>query len=864
MELSTGTRLGPYEIIARVGAGGMGEVYKAHDTRLGRAVAIKVLAARIRDDDAVRKRFLREARAISALNHPHICSLYDIGRENGNEFLVMEYLEGETLAELLARDRIPFSDAIRYALEIAEALERAHRQGIVHRDLKPGNVMITKSGAKLLDFGLARVLETESSLSAPLTADDAMIGTVEYMAPEQLQGGTVDARADIFAFGVLLYEMFTGVRPFSGHNRASVIGAILFADPAPAVERDASLSSQLDRLIRTCLAKDPEERIQTAHDVRLQLEWIRDGVTGNSGVFRRPRFLRRTVSTLWIALAAVAGAAVGGLWIHHLDVPAKHEVRFEMTSPVAGEQIDWPAISPDGTKIAFVSESSVGGRSLWVRELRSGTVRKIASPDDVKQLFWEPGGSSIAFFVGNKMEAFSFSDSRTQTLATADSPRGGTWNDKGTLLYAPHVGDGLWATTIAASVPRRITTLDRSRQDSSHRWPEFLPDGDHFLFVIRSSNLQRSGLYAGSLSDAHLLKKISTIQTHALVTSDGWLLFTDDRKLFRQRFDLRSLVLSGAASVVADGIEPDLKVTGATRISASRDGTIVFSSPLDRRSHLAWLDANGKLIRTLTTDDYYVNPALSPDQKTIAVSRINPRSGLNSIWLVNAQSGALSPLVDDDSDADEPIWSADGRNIYYMSDRRGSYEVYERAIGQVASDRLVFASHTYAQPIADARTGLLLRVAEREKTAAYFFWRTGEPSPKLLMRNDTGGVADLTRDGRWLVAMGMRNDSHAYNLFLQSIDDPSRVLQVTARGAEQPTWRPDGKEFYYISVDGDVTATPFRDGQLGASRTLFRLPGVDPFYSAHDYCPNFNGSRFAVLQHPTNIRVSTATIIVQK
>ena len=862
MGLPSGTRLGPYEIAARIGAGGMGEVYKAVDTRLDRPVAIKVLTTRHEAAPSDRKRFAREARAISALNHPNICSLYDIGSENGNEFLVMEYIEGETLAERLGRGPLTPAETIQYGWEIASALERAHRQGIVHRDLKPGNIMLTRTGAKLLDFGLARILESEPQSASLLTVEDAIVGTIEYMAPEQLNGGTVDARADIFSLGVVLYEMISGVRPFLGHNRASVIGAILFSTPSAITVHDRTVPAALERLITACLAKDPNDRVQTAHDVRLNLEWMRDGASGQVLLPKRQRRTRR----IWLFAAAavtvaglVAAAVVGSKLV---STQRRSEIRFTLGAPVAGEQIDWPIISPDGTKIAFVSGAATRGGSLWIRRLDSTTATRLAGTDGATQPFWSPDGSAIAFFAGNKLQMLPLGSARPNTLAMAAGPRGGTWSRNGTLLFAPHITGAIWATSAAGAPSREVTRLDAKQGDTSHRWPEFLPDGEHFIFVIRSSQLQRAGLYVGSLRDP-TIRKVSTLQSRALVTRDGWMLFVDGRLLWRQRFDLDSHVLVGERAAVAENIEPDLKITGAVRITAADDGTLAFLSPADARTRVNWVDDQGKVIHVLTEPGYYVNPSLSPDDKTLAISRIDPDTGRNAIWLIDTTTGALSPFVNDGVNADSPIWSFDGKSILYTSDRRGVFETYVRGIDAVGGDRLVLAGHKFSYPARDTAAGTLIYTTDGQNSGALWYQpRNGTRARSLSLAEGTWG-GDLSPDGRWLIGLRLSNTDATYDIYLQAVDDPARRLQITPAAGAQALWRSDGRGFFYAERDGDLIATEFDDGRIGARRRLFTLSNNDIFYSTTEYYPSSDGKRFITLQRVSNAS-TTAVVIVPR
>ena len=859
MSLESGFRLGPYEVRSHLGSGGMGEVYLAHDTRLGRDVAIKVLSSRGNEDDASRRRFAREARAISSLSHPNICALYDVGHDDDRDYLVMEYLEGETLAQRIAAGALDPDEAIRIAIDVASALERAHRKGIVHRDLKPGNVMLTKSGAKLLDFGLARLTAgDEASAAGPLTADDALIGTVDYMAPEQIRGEVADARADLFAFGVLLYEMLSGRRPFQGQNRASVIGSILFAAPAP-IEADEGIAPSVQRLIGACLEKDPEERLQTAHDLVMQLRWIADGSAGVQPAVppKRRRILRP--ATLAAAVLTIAAAAAGVGW-SRFHPTAQRTVRFDLTPSAGNRSVDWPVLSPDGKKVVFICEDAKQTRTLWIRDLAADSARLIAHSESAMQPFWSSDGRNVAFFAADKLQTVEVATGRSQILAITTSPRGGTWSRNGTILFTPDVENSIWSTTATGAPPTKVTALNRAQHDLSHRWPEFFPDGEHFVFVIQSTDVARAGLYIAKLGSS-LQKKISAITSRAVPTPDGSLLLLRDGHLYRQPFDLDALEFTGAPVAIAD-VEVDLKVTGAVRVSAASDGSIAFASPGDARSRLTVLDRTGAISRYLTPTDYFVNPELSPDERTVVLSRINPVTGRNSLWLVDTESGAMRAFVDDDANADAPCWSVDGRSILYSSDRRGSYEVYARDVASVGGDRLILASKTFAQCMSDVEGGTLFHVLTGAGGGRFQFKPRGAAAPHALLGVRDAGEASLSPDATLMLVAAARPLDGAYDVYVHPLADPSQQTPISTEGGGQPSWRPDGREIYYIDPAGKLMAIPVDGRSLGTAAALFKVNMSTLFYSTRDYCPTRNGQNFYVLQPDPNARPSRASVIL--
>jgi len=520
MTLVPGAKLGPYQISAALGAGGMGEVYRARDTRLGRDVAIKVLPSHLSGNPDLKARFEREARSISSLNHPHICTLYDVGRQDGIDFLVMELLEGETLAGRLQKGALSLKQALQCGIEIAEALETAHKNGIVHRDLKPGNIMLTKGGAKLLDFGLAKPAEgmaamasgSTATMSSPLTGEGTIVGTFQYMAPEQIHGENADARTDIFALGAVLYEMVTGKRAFDGQNQISVMSAILEKEPEPISTLRPLAPPALDRVATTCLAKDREERLQTAHDLKLQLEWIRDA--GSQAGLPAPVAARRRISdrVFW-ASAVILIAAISffaGMYFRPANAP-EVPIVSQISSPAGGSfalqggEAGPPVLSPDGQRLAFVAVGSDGKQRLWVRQLNAATARPLQGSEGATFPFWSADSRYIGFFANNKLSRIDPSGGPAVAIADVAASWGGTWSREGTILFAPNASTTLiYRISNSGGTPQPVTKLDASRGEDSHLWPQFLPDGKHFLFYARSKDAQNNATYVARLDGGQL------------------------------------------------------------------------------------------------------------------------------------------------------------------------------------------------------------------------------------------------------------------------------------------------------------------------------------------------------------------------
>ncbi|HET9839321.1 MAG TPA: protein kinase, partial [Candidatus Angelobacter sp.] len=539
MSFSPGTRLGPYEIVAPAGAGGMGEVYRAVDTRLERTVAIKVLPGHLSSKPEARQRFEREARAISSLSHQNICQLYDVGRQGDADFLVMEYLEGETLAERLKKGPLPQQQLLKAGMEICAGLEKAHRSGVAHRDLKPGNIMLTKSGAKLMDFGLAKPLAaavaagmatavTLNPNQEPLTTEGSIVGTFHYMSPEQVEGRETDARSDIFSLGSVIYEMATGKRAFEGKSSVSVASAILEKEPEPISAVQPLAAPALDHVVRTCLAKDPDLRWQSAADIARELQWIStSSSTTMAAVAGRPR--RKSSERLfWAAAVVLLLAALGWALLREHEqkrtlrvyLPPPQDAAFDFTGDYAGP----PALSADGKQIAFCAKSN-GKSALWVQSLEVGAARMLDGTDGASDPFWSPDGRSLAFFADSKLKKISADGGAVTVLAESPNPRGGAWTRNNTIIYTPNYRDGLWKISASGGTPERATQMD-TRLHSTHRWPVALPDGKHFLFFATNhsgANSEQNGIYFGSLEDTSAKFVLAT--DSAAAYGSGYLLF---------------------------------------------------------------------------------------------------------------------------------------------------------------------------------------------------------------------------------------------------------------------------------------------------------------------------------------------------
>ncbi|HEX7704993.1 MAG TPA: protein kinase [Thermoanaerobaculia bacterium] len=852
-------RIGPYEIVDSLGSGGMGEVYRAHDTRLGRDVALKLISKPLSTDPRFHKRFVREARAISALNHPHICALYDVGLDAGREFLVMELIEGESLATRLAAGPLDPREALRYGIQIVSALEAAHRKGIVHRDLKPANIMITSSGVKLLDFGLARIPEVAGEqLTAPTTAE-GIVGTVDYMAPEQLSSGEIDERTDIFSFAVVLHEMLTGIRPFTGHNQASVIGAILFAE-APSVLDRVPVSPNLDRLLKVCLEKKPEDRIQTAHDLRLQLEWLAEGASGEMPrPRRRMRLPVRWIAALVTAVLAIA-LAVGGYHIARSTGRAGGGtvVRFSLVAPVANEELTWAAVSPDGRQIALVTEAAHGGRSLWVRPVDSVGARKIDVASDVQQPFWSPDSASLGFFANDRLNTIHLRSGRVVTLAETPAPRGGTWGAEDTILYTPHIGSGLLAIPASGGKPVEVTTLDRRSSDGTHRWPEFLPDGRRFVFVIGSPDASRAGLHLGSL-DGDESKRLGPQTNRAVVTAASDLLFVSQGSLYRQPFDPDDARLEGEPALVARKVTVDPKLTGGSIVSVSRTGVLLHAYVPPADSRFVWVDRAGRELDVVPAPPaQYHGSGLSPDERYLLTSRTHPETGRSSAILIEVGSGRTSRVTVDEKDSEAGLVSRDGSTIYFGSNRSGNWAIYERPLATPGPVRLVYESGPFAAMIGDTPRGLLI---EEQSGAIFRYFLLHEGRRTLIPMVPDGISGAVSGDGEWLAYNSSRLGEDAPALVVQSLRLPDVKYELGVGGWDVK-FSHDGSELFYVDPQRRLTSIAFSPPDIGTPRPLFTLRARNVGHSNGNYLPSRDGRRFLTIERVTAAERANATVVV--
>jgi len=862
MSLTIGQQLGPYIIESAIGAGGMGEVYKAKDTRLDRIVALKILLERMAHDKDLRARFEREAKIVSSLNHPNICTLYDVGFENGTSFFVMEYLEGETLSERLKRTSLSTEDVLNYAIQIGTALSAAHERGLIHRDLKPGNVILTREGAKLLDFGLAKITVqggavqslTAMTQSTPLTGTGAIMGTLNYMSPEQLEGGEADARSDIFAFGALLYEMITGNRPFEGKSQASLIAAIIEREPRSISEIKPLTPPALDRVVKKCLLKDPHYRWQSARDLTDELRWISQsgsqaGIPFSVSSKRRFQF---RMSNIVAALGIITAVVFTSLYFFQ----PKEEVevtRFTLSMPEF-ESIGSPKLSPDGKMLSFLGSDSSGSRSIWVRPLNALQAYKLPGTEIAERPFWSPDSRSIGFFSQEGFKKILVSGGPAQKVVQV---RGGdgSWGTNGVVIFDASTFDSIQMLPAAGGAVIGATKINRAQGEKFHAWPTFLPDGNHFFyiaFIDTGAAASRANMLKLGAVDGTADKSFFDVGSRVEFTSSGHVIFIRDGVLVMQKFDEDVLEFVGDATAITDNIAVE-ELVGL--FSVSQNGTLAYQQGSgNSKSNLIWFDRGGKELSRIGGSDYYGDVDLSFDDQKLVYGVYERGDDFDvSIWVHDIPRNISSKLTFSGGNEFHPAWSFDNESIFYTSDAGGSGQIFSLRSDGSGDPRSILASGESFCTAAEA---------SRDGKFLLFNKWTDQWNIFILNLEDTSKIQEIstnkefqerrgsfTPNGRFVAYQS--DESGTSQIYIRNSSGTSGKWQVSTSEGFAPKFRADGKELYYVTPEWDFMAVPVSiDGDkitIGAPQKLFNrrynTKGIGLMYR---YDVSRDGQRFII------------------
>ena len=891
--LTTGAKIGPYEIRSPLGAGGMGEVYCAIDSRLGREVALKILPKTFACDSDRLHRFELEARAVAALNHPNILAVFDVGEQDGLPYLVSELLEGESLRSVVDRGSSSQRKTIEYGVQIAQGMAGAHEKGIAHRDLKPENIFITKDGRiKILDFGLAKLVEASpeeadgATLASLGTMPGAVLGTPGYMAPEQVRGQKADARTDIFAFGAVLYEMMSGQRAFVRDTPAETMTAVLKEDPPEISNQIHPVSPALDRIVRRCLEKNPEQRFQSARDLSFALGALSG--TDASGFARASEPPRRVPLKLWIpvALAVIAVAAV--TWFV-TRIPASPSARLEFAIPVPGE-VSHMAISTDGRMLAFVSPDEKNGvPMLFVQRVGAPVAKEFPGTEGASYPFWSPDGAAVAFFANGRLQRVSASGGSPQPLARVNSARGGSWGSKNVILYTPDPGGPIWRVNADGSKAAPLTNKMLESQDS-HRWPLFLPDGDHFLFLAANFGIPdrnaQTAIYISSLE-----AKEKTLVVHALSNpgyAPGYLFYGDEQSALRVLpFNASKGTVEGDSRVIVDkvGYQPSV-YWGAFVVAAN--GTVIYSKTAEAaQSVLTWYGRSGKVLSRVGEPGVQANPSLSPDGSRVSVDITDLKANNLDVWTKDLNKGTSTRFTFDPAEETTAVWSRDGKTIAFRSVAGGSGVNLKDADGLKPEKNLTKVGRTLpgAEQVGnwitpdsfdlipnswtpdDQQILCVLQTAAQNSRSILVLVPVNGATPTQFHKSDASETnAQISADGKWVAYAS--NESGEWEIYVTTFPTAAGKWQISRDGGTEPRWRADGKELFYIGQTGTLMAVPVEAGgtfSSGAPRPLFQVRGRAPISSTDlfTYDVTKDGQRFLVNEYLKPDHVPPLTIVQQ-
>jgi eukaryotic-like serine/threonine-protein kinase len=890
MMIAAGIKLGAYEVISPLGAGGMGEVYRARDTRLDREVAIKMLPASFANDAERLRRFEQEARATSALNHPNILTVYDIGtaaEEGGRApFIVMELLEGEELRAQLKHGAIAPRRAVEYARQIADGLAAAHAKGVVHRDLKPENLFVTADGrVKILDFGLAKLrppqpggVDGDAPTQKQITDPGRVMGTVVYMSPEQVRGREADHRSDIFSFGVVLYEMLGGRRPFGGDSAVEVMSAILKEEPPELSEANAKISPALDRVVRRCLEKKPERRFQTASDLGFALEAL--SLPSSSGANRLEAAQASDTSTAikrggwpvriaWIVagVAVLTALVLGVAYVRRPALEAE-PMRFSINPPEKAKLFDWPTISPDGRTLAFIAEVD-GKTQLWVRPLNATAARPLVEVrSSLPYPFWSPDSQFIAYIEQNKLKKIALAGGTPEVICDTTRQTTGTWNREGVILLGGGAG-GIWRVSANGGAITAVTSVDATRGDLDNFAPIFLPDGRHFLYHINNPDLMKSGIYLAALEGGETRRLLSVdawnvgVAMNPAEPREGYLTFVRQGVLLAQPFDFSRRQLVGNPVRIAEQVSG----SSVARYSLATNGVLVL---LEREAEwqLTWFDRTGKKLGTVGPTGLYFTPELSPDGRRLAVALDNPQSQKSDIHLFDPAGGAGTRFTFDPKEDSYPVWSPDGSHLVWASWRETGVHLFQKAASGAGQDEVLWRS-AYRKVADDWSTdGRFILYEERNPQTSDDLWvlpLEGERKPwPWLNTSASEVVAKFSPDGKWIAYRS--NESGRDEIYVQAFVPGAPAAggkrQLSTSGGTNPRWRRDGQELYYLAPGNRLMAvevTPGAELKAGAPQELFtpRASRVTRYYTLTG-----DGQRFLFVTSADGASVPPFTVVL--
>ncbi len=884
---TTNSHFGHYKILAPLGKGGMGEVYRARDSRLNREVALKVLPTEFAQDADRLRRFEQEALATSALNHPNILTVHDFGLHDGTPFIVMELLEGTELRAPLKQRALPVRKAIDYAEQIAAGLAAAHEKGVVHRDLKPENLFVTNDGRlKILDFGLAKLrsprntpVGSEVATQKQLTTPGTVMGTIAYMSPEQVRGEVVDHRSDIFSLGLILYEMLAGQRAFQAASQAETMAAIANAEPPDLTELNSKVTPQLDKIVRRCLEKKPERRFQTASDLGFSLEAFSS--LSSSGKHRTEAVQALDTATTkhggigWVA-AGVLALALLALGVAYVRRPAleAEPMRFSINPPEKAKLFDWPTISPDGRTLAFIAEVD-GKRQLWVRPLNTTMARPLVEIQDSLPIpFWSPDSQFIAYFESPRLKKIALTGGTPEPLCEVSTRSGGTWSREGVILF----GSGGIIKRVSANggAVTAITSVDTARGDTYHTAPIFLPDGRHFLYHISNPDPAKTGVYLTALESGETRQLLAVETRNASVAvnpadqSQGYVTFVREGALLAQPFDFSRNQLVGNPVRIAERVSVSATTRGFQAIYSLATNGVLILREKEADQQLTWFDRAGKKLGTVGATGQYSAPMLSPDGQRLAVGRANPQTQVGDIHLFDLPGNAGTPFTFDPKQDQNPIWSPDGSRLIWISLRDGEANLFQKAASGAGQDKVLLRSAQRKEALdwsADGRFILYTEVSPQNAGDIWVLPMEGERKPWAWL--NTPGFqtnAVFSPDGKWITYTSDEAGPNQIYLqaFVPGVPASGGKWQLSTNGGRKPQWRRDGRELYYLAADGKlmvVDITPGAELKAGTPKELFAPIGIQANASA-GYTLTGDGQRFLFVTSTEEASVPPFTVVL--